>query len=561
MKKSTAQQINLQFITSGLKAIYSHDSVIALHCLSWPIQEWIERQRSNDWPTAATIQDIVKRGCHVVPVAHATSHNPNIEWRYSFSLAELILANEIPYYTRKTYIMFKLLCKKHLDNDFPLKTYYLKTILFWCCEEYSTLFMDDKKTLIVKVGNIAEKLDRLIERLLNSVLKQELYSYFIRTNNLFDSIDSEYFSASKIKTIIKKIEYLKQNPMRILFKTILKHNKLDYCLPFYFNIRRIFKPVLKHLYNDANDTTLKRDCELVIEQLSISLFLEAKPYIGRKLLQTIWYTFLERLPINDLETGNLITEHDYCSLVYNQCQKSLLDKMIHVQEELLDYFTSTNDDTNSSQNIILLRSLGYLHYIKSCSSTEENRNIELNYFRKAFQGALETRINSEAQQIRCYLAYALYLCQLERYEEALVLLKTVVKFEYHLFNKDFITIYSIHKPIHSKDIQHLLHIYNAINISTKTYILYLLCRAYKYTNRYIEGCQGLINLIQHIDEIKDFHIGQYLLGQLCFLYGEIERAYRIFIVNLRNEYDLSSIFDPSKTMVIFKASLAITTFL
>ncbi|CAF1278139.1 unnamed protein product, partial [Didymodactylos carnosus] len=39
-----AQQINLQFITSGLKAIYSHDSVIALHCLSWPIQEWIERQ-------------------------------------------------------------------------------------------------------------------------------------------------------------------------------------------------------------------------------------------------------------------------------------------------------------------------------------------------------------------------------------------------------------------------------------------------------------------------------------------------------------------------------------
>ncbi|CAF1192981.1 unnamed protein product, partial [Didymodactylos carnosus] len=320
-------------------------------------------------------------------------------------------------------------------------------------------------------------------------------------------------------------------------------------------------PVLKHLYNDANDTTLKRDCELVIEQLSISLFLEAKPYIGRKLLQTIWYTFLERLPINDLETGNLITEHDYYSLVYNQCQKSLLDKMIHVQEELLDYFTSTNDDTNSSQNIILLRSLGYLHYIKSCSSTEENRNIELNYFRKAFQGALETRINSEAQQIRCYLAYALYLCQLERYEEALVLLKTVVKFEYHLFNKDFITIYSIHKPIHSKDIQHLLHIYNAINISTKTYILYLLCRAYKYTNRYIEGCQGLINLIQHIDKIKDFHIGQYLLGQLCFLYGEIERAYRIFIVNLRNEYDLSSIFDPSKTMVIFKASLAITTFL
>lgn len=116
----------------------------------------------------------------------------------------MILAHQIPSYTCKTYIMFKLLCKRYLDKDFPLKTYYLKTILFWCCEEYSNLFIDDEETLSVKVGNIARKLDNLIEKLLGSVVKQELPSYFIRTNNLFDSTDLEYYSESKMKTVIQK---------------------------------------------------------------------------------------------------------------------------------------------------------------------------------------------------------------------------------------------------------------------------------------------------------------------------------------------------------------------
>lgn len=74
-----AQQIKLQFVTSGLDAIYSFDDVIALYCPSWPSLEWIDRQRSPKWPTVSVIHDIVKRGCHLVPVAHATSPKPDIE--------------------------------------------------------------------------------------------------------------------------------------------------------------------------------------------------------------------------------------------------------------------------------------------------------------------------------------------------------------------------------------------------------------------------------------------------------------------------------------------------
>ncbi|CAF0926685.1 unnamed protein product, partial [Didymodactylos carnosus] len=202
-----AQQIDSEYRASGLNVIYSKDFVVALQCLSWPAPEWIERQRSDLWPKSSTIKIIVQQGCHVVPVFHAKSNQPDIEWRYSFSYAELILAEEIPYYTRKTYLIFKLLCKKYLNPYFPLKTYYLKTILFWCCEEYPAIFLENNNDLlVVKIQFIATKLDKLMERLSKSIEKQELPNYFIRTNNMFDCcIDSHTAS------IIEKIQYLRQN--------------------------------------------------------------------------------------------------------------------------------------------------------------------------------------------------------------------------------------------------------------------------------------------------------------------------------------------------------------
>lgn len=554
-----AQQIDIPSVTSGLKTVYSNDIVISLRCLSWPAKEWIDRQRSNHWPTVTTIQEITEYGCHVVPVAHAKSLNPDIEWRFSFSLAELILAKQIPNYTRKVYIMFKLLCKTYLENCFPLKTYYLKTILFWCCEEHPELFIDDEQKLTVKIGNMAEKLDKLIEKLLNSILKQELASYFISTNNLFDSIDREYFSASQISIIVEKIEHLRKNPMQVLFETVLEHYKLDHCLPFYFNIRDIFEPVLKHLYNNVDDKTLNCDVQTVVEQLSISFFLEGRPFVGRKLLQTIWYKYLECLPINDLTLGNLITEHNYYTLVHDHYQELLLDKMINVQEKLLNYFSSSTDDINSSQNIVLLRSLGYLYYMKSNVNDEEKQDIESKYFRKSFDISLITTADSQIQKLLTSLDYGLYLCQLERYDQASVLLKDAIAIGYDTFNDHFVTIYSLHKSIHPKDIQYLLCTYNAVNISTKTYIYYLLCRCYRYTNRYDERLQILNNLIHHILEIRDIHTGIYLVAQLCLLYNKIEDANAYFTINLYKEYELKSIFEPSKTMILFKASLVIVT--
>ncbi|CAF4573792.1 unnamed protein product, partial [Didymodactylos carnosus] len=276
--------------------------------------------------------------------------------------------------------------------------------------------------------------------------------------------------------------------MIILFESVLESYKLDYCLPFYFNIKTIYQPVLKYLYKDDKDTIiisdLKLACKTVIEQLSISLFIEGRFYGGRKLLQTIWYPIvLESLPRNNFEIAEFITEHHYYSLAYRQYGKSLLDIMIHVQEQLLMYFISANE---TNQNILLLRSLGHLYYIKSLT---DDRSCLL----KALDYSLITTVHAKEQQIRSYLAFSIYLCNFKQYyEKAITLLETAINIEYKEFNNDFITLYSSHKLIYSDDIQSLLQIYNAINISTKTYILYLMCRLYKYTNKKDQGRETFI---------------------------------------------------------------------
>ena len=70
------------------------DAVFSLVCPEWPYEadHWSTRQRPSGWPSEQLIQSIIAGGCHVVPTSHPKSRNPDVEWRYSFSVAERTLA-------------------------------------------------------------------------------------------------------------------------------------------------------------------------------------------------------------------------------------------------------------------------------------------------------------------------------------------------------------------------------------------------------------------------------------------------------------------------------------
>jgi len=75
------------------------DVVRCVHSLVWLPQaaDWPTRHRNYSWPDSATVDRVVSNGCDVVGVAHRQCKQDKwigiIQWRLSFSRAEVVLIN------------------------------------------------------------------------------------------------------------------------------------------------------------------------------------------------------------------------------------------------------------------------------------------------------------------------------------------------------------------------------------------------------------------------------------------------------------------------------------
>lgn len=166
---------------TGGSFIVNRDFVYGLKCPFWPSQaeEWIHRDRVN-WPRSEAVSAITNHGCHVVPVG---SHNSNLreyEWRFSFSVAELMLVNSLSETQKLTYSMLKALIKSEmkLRGIDLFASYHLKTCLFWFLEKKGTESWETRSSGV----NILELLDSLITFYSEGFLP----NYFILKNNMID---------------------------------------------------------------------------------------------------------------------------------------------------------------------------------------------------------------------------------------------------------------------------------------------------------------------------------------------------------------------------------------
>src|SRR6218665_3528749 len=86
IKRGPALRVqNIEFAT------YAH--VHSVWCPQWPqeAQDWLTRRRDYGWPTIDVISEVVQQGCHTVYVQHRACREDALQWRFSFSLAEVIL--------------------------------------------------------------------------------------------------------------------------------------------------------------------------------------------------------------------------------------------------------------------------------------------------------------------------------------------------------------------------------------------------------------------------------------------------------------------------------------
>ena len=191
---------SVAMVNSCFGPMFDRDECISIAFAYWPdvAVEWRTRHRPSGWPSKALVADLSTKGFFMVPVGRRNSPQPELEWRYSFSLAERTLARSLSSVVRKTYILVKLLHTFFLKEPSVLPTYALKTTLFWFCEKHDVSQWRE--------SDMARVLYCFIDEILHCLAKKEIRHYFIPCVNLLGCAPMD-----SIRTLARKLLHIRHN--------------------------------------------------------------------------------------------------------------------------------------------------------------------------------------------------------------------------------------------------------------------------------------------------------------------------------------------------------------
>ncbi|XP_078316798.1 cyclic GMP-AMP synthase-like receptor 2 [Crassostrea virginica] len=159
-----------------------YDFARCFACDFWPpsASSWINRCHS--WPEREIVDDIIRNGCHFVPIGNPLGLHEHEEWRISFSVAEHKLVHTMNHCQFLTYGLLKIFLKEVMDKQSAetnklLCSYHMKTAVFWVIQQ-NIVSLWCPKTLLVGFW-VCFKL------LLKWVYKGVCPNFFIPQNNLF----------------------------------------------------------------------------------------------------------------------------------------------------------------------------------------------------------------------------------------------------------------------------------------------------------------------------------------------------------------------------------------
>lgn len=182
------------------------DAILAIPT-AWPeeVSEWRSRSRPGQWPTPDSIDEIVKSGIHLVPKAHASSPNKDLEWRFSSSLAEIKLGRSLTEEPRVCYLALKALHHMELKEPEGLTSYHLKTIMLWMCENTPPeLWTPD---------HLGQAFLALLDKVIRCLKDGRISNYFVPECNLIDLVKKD-----DLNEWLKKLEAIRQNPVPHLLR-------------------------------------------------------------------------------------------------------------------------------------------------------------------------------------------------------------------------------------------------------------------------------------------------------------------------------------------------------
>ena len=159
-------------------------------------EAWLKRNRC--WPDQELVEKVPNLQCYVMAKPHPLTENKLLEWRFSFSSAELLLSSAIKSWEKQSLMVLKALRRKHLQEPKVIASYHLKTVLFWVLES-----LPAQRRHLVSRGSF---LIRLLDKLISCVKLKNLPQFFIPENNMF-----RHHKDKDLKTVLAKLEDMRKN--------------------------------------------------------------------------------------------------------------------------------------------------------------------------------------------------------------------------------------------------------------------------------------------------------------------------------------------------------------
>ena len=185
----------------GLTDKATLDKVAYNSLFGWPpeAKSWPTRDRSYAWPCHALISEVLLNGCDLVFVSHRDykHDDDDIQWRYSFSRAEVILIRSWTPIQQIVYHMLRYVSKLEIihkwKEDEVMCTYHIKTLMLWACERKSPVWWESNCVL--------ELCSKLLDTLLKWIMKKHCPHYFIPEWNMLDFTVTESIYVDTIETL------------------------------------------------------------------------------------------------------------------------------------------------------------------------------------------------------------------------------------------------------------------------------------------------------------------------------------------------------------------------
>ena len=280
--------------SSGRRGPIEYDDAHCFFSDFWPPSAagWIERCCS--WPQPCVVEDIVRNGCHFVPIGSKHGNHVNNEWRISFSQAEQTLMYYMNHSQFCTYGLLKLFLKEIVnfglqEDEKLLCSYHMKTAVFWAIQQNTLAHWCPQ--------NLLTGFWLCFKFLLKWVYDGVCPNFFIPENNMF--LNKVHGAAQnnlfcQLYGLYEKgIAFLLQSPsINSCIMDVLCNPKLSVCTDERILIhetifdRELFDEIFMNDVLPFGDLNICLDFLKVLEQLAMSNCTQFQALMLQKLIAT-----------------------------------------------------------------------------------------------------------------------------------------------------------------------------------------------------------------------------------------------------------------------------------